>query len=137
MRLMHGANNYTPVKLPDYELWAVPVLRDQEKKEEEYRVYVGDKMVRIFNVKTLPDAVKERLAMVNAVVSQKDYDLDETYFHRPWEICKPPHYPDIYITVGWMVGKSKTNNVYYYVVTLSFDELSTIRGETEHDAMAV
>ena len=112
----------TPVKMLRANLWSVPVIRNEST--EAYSVHVGDKMVRMFDVKTLPDALKERLAMINAIASDKDWNSST------WEICRPPHYPEIYETVGWMVGRSNTNNVYYYVVILPFEDLSYIRGET-------
>lgn len=115
----------TPVKMHHAELWSVCVKRVVKPDCEEYRVNVGDNMTRIFDVTTLPDTIKEKLAMVHAFGIDESIDTPQS---AAWEIILPKHYPPDFINIGWFLTKSKVNNVYYYQVMLTFDELCAIRG---------
>ena len=115
----------TPIKLQHDELWSVCVVRDTTQNPEIYRVYVGDNMLRMFDVKTLPDMIKEKLAMVHGL------GVDEQVIapmNIAWELNPPDHYPREFINIGWFVANSNATNIYYYQVVLSFEELSVIRG---------
>lgn len=118
--------SYAPVKMEHAELWAVPVVLQGTKGEDEYHVYVGDNMTRIFSVKTLPDTIKEKLAMVHAFISDREPEFSIVY---PWEIRPPSFYPDDFKNIGWFVAKNTYSKVYLYNVVLPFDELCDIRGE--------
>lgn len=103
-----------------YDLYRVP-LRKQRKTDTspwEYTAFVGDKFERHYTDDTLPDILKERLAMIIASSKEvkRDYEFSQYEFYRPKTI------PDGFLEIGWQVSDS------FFVIVMSDEELEKLKG---------
>lgn len=120
----------SPIKMinPEYvnDLWAVPLIRMQSKYDEDWKIYVfvGNKMKRVFSSATLPDCIKEKLAMVIVMAES----LPKTLHPYGWSNVLPHTWPEPYRYIGWACKQEQDHEC--YVVALSYEELLNVRGET-------
>jgi hypothetical protein len=119
---MRVVNNYSPVGSPIQGHYRVPVC----SLHDLYTVYVGDKFTRVFNSDTLPDEVKVKLTMINALPITNLYS-EEWVENSPLHIYTPPKNLTVgYEDVGWRVSET------IYCLLLSESCLMSMRGKVEN-----
>lgn len=100
---------------------------------ETYKLYMGNKMFRYFTAETLPDLIKERIAMINA------FDWDRLHVvegnmgigGRAWIsamdtilIARDKYYPEVCSEIGWRIGER-------YALVVPYDYFVSLKGEKE------
>jgi hypothetical protein len=100
---------------------------------ETYKLYMGNKMYRYFTADTLPDLIKERIAMINA------FDWDRLHVvegnmgigGRAWIsamdtilIARDKYYPEVCSEIGWRIGER-------YALVVPYDYFVSLKGEQE------
>lgn len=98
-----------------------------------YKLYMGNKMFRYFTAETLPDLLKERIAMINA------FDWDRLHVvegnmgigGRAWIsamdtilIARDKYYPEVCSEIGWRIGER-------YALVVPYDYFVSLKGEKE------
>jgi hypothetical protein len=103
---------------------------------ETYKLYMGNKMYRYFTAETLPDLLKERIAMINAF----DWDrLHEEHLgpvgismnQRIWAsemdsilIKREKYYPEVCSEIGWRIGER-------YALVVPYEYFVSLKGQEE------
>jgi len=110
----------TPVVHPkNWDLIRVPLIR----YEGEYKINLDDRMVRIYNDKTLPDAIKSKMAMILAhpheVIHDNSIQRIDVYTNK-----QSPELDEI----GWQSSE------HYFCLVLNRATVNELKGS--HDAMA-
>lgn len=94
---------------------------------DEYRMFVGDDLVRYFNGSDLPNEIRSRLAIIRA--AGEKYFRDSYVSHTETELtagftnaCFPPEFNDI----GWQITPPP---FVWYCVVIPEKLLDSLRGE--------
>ena len=100
---------------------------------ETYKLYMGNKMYRYFTADTLPDLIKERIAMINA------FDWDRLHVVEgnigigsyAWTssmdsilIKREKYYPEVCSEIGWRIGER-------YALVVPYEYFVSLKGEQE------
>lgn len=100
---------------------------------ETYKLYMGNKMFRYFTADTLPDLIKERIAMINA------FDWDRLHVVEgnigigsyAWTsemdtilIKRESYYPEVCSDIGWRIGER-------YALVVPYEYFVSLKGEQE------
>lgn len=109
----------TPVVHPkNWDLIRVPLIR----YESEYKINLDDRMVRIYNDKTLPNAIKSKMAMILAhpheVVHDDSIERIDVYINK-----QSPELDE----VGWQSSE------HYFCLVLDRATVDEMKGK--HDSM--
>lgn len=91
------------------------------EEDGEYQLQVDDHYVRRYDVDTLPDEIKVRLAMIKAVPMLEVFTDEEIYFNS-FRFYENNHSEDL-DDVGWRV----TKNLYCLVLPTTL--LNKLKGE--------
>ena len=91
------------------------------EEDGEYQLQVDDHYVRRYDVDTLPDEIKVRLAMIKAIPMLEVFTDDELYFNS-FSFYENNHSKDL-DDVGWRV----TKNLYCLVLPTTL--LNKLKGE--------
>ena len=90
--------------------------------DDQYKLFVADKYVRIYDKDSLPDEIKVKLAMIHAIpiaTLLRDSDL----FNSNYLIYENLHDPTL-DDIGWRVTK------HIYCLVLKTDYFRTLRGDS-------
>jgi hypothetical protein len=120
MRSLHDAKKWSPMPIVPYEMWRVPVYKD----EDSYTVVVHPNKVRYFTAEALPDFMKASLAMIHAFPPPKKelYQVSVTdsfiNYHNPklddvgWMICKDLYMIVMHVTQLGEIGFNKEKSTW-------------------------
>jgi hypothetical protein len=103
----------------NWSLYRVPL----RKVNDDYYVYLGNGVVRIFTSDTLPDCIKGKMTMILASSSVNLYrDHD-----RSFGVCElMNNYPSEALETGWRGSDT------FFVVVIERQELDSMVGEVLH-----
>jgi hypothetical protein len=103
----------------NWSLYRVPL----RKVSDDYYVYLGNGIVRIFTSDTLPDCIKGKMAMILASSSVNLYrDHD-----RSFGVCElMNNYPSDALDTGWRGSDT------FFVVVIERQDLDSMVGEVLH-----
>jgi hypothetical protein len=118
---INSSRSYSPVGSVIAGHYRVPVC----SMHDLYTIYVGDKFTRAFNSDTLPDEVKVKLTMINALPVKHLYSEDEIDTQPLYIYTQPRALPTSYEDVGWRVSE------YIYCLVLTDSCLMGMRGKVE------
>jgi len=90
-----------------------------------YTIYVGDKFTRVYNSDTLPDEVKVKLTMINALPIDNLYTEQWVEYNPIYVYMAPESLSTTYQDVGWRVTESM------YCLVLTEKCLMDMRGKVE------
>jgi hypothetical protein len=120
MRSLHDAKKWSPMPIAPYEMWRVPVYKD----EDSYAVVVHSNKVRYFTAEALPDFMKASLAMIHAFPPPKKelYQVSVTdsfiNYHNPklddvgWMVCKDLYMIVMHVTQLGEIGYNKEKSTW-------------------------
>ena len=120
LRSLHDAKKWTPMPCPNYEMWRVPVYKD----DESYAVVVHCDKVRYFTEETLPDFLKSSLAMIHAFPPTKkeliNVSVTDAFinYHNPkledvgWMVCKDLYIVIMHVTQLGEIGYNKEKSTW-------------------------
>jgi hypothetical protein len=86
----------------------------------EFHIRVGENLVRVFTLKTMPTKLKEVLAMIHAI----DWPCREDGFDRRVPLSRPDYVPEHFLDTGWMTSQHE------YVVCLPNNFLHELQGKS-------
>lgn len=101
-------------------LYRVPLRKQRQDDTSpwEYTAFVGDNFERYYSDDTLPDILKERLAMI--IASSKEVKRDIAF--SQYEFYRPKTIPDGFLEIGWQAYDS------FFVIVMSDEELEKLKG---------
>jgi len=118
---MNSEKRYSPVGGYLAGHYRVPVCN----MHDLYTIYVGDKFTRVFNSDTLPDEVKVKLTMINALPVNNLYSEEWVGYNSIYIYMQPDMLPTAYRDVGWRVTES------LYCLLLTEKCLMDMRGKKD------
>ena len=120
MRSLHDAKKWSPMPIAPYEMWRVPVYKD----EDSYAVVVHSNKVRYFTAEALPDFMKASLAMIHAFPPPKkelhQVSVTDSFinYHNPklddvgWMICEDLYIVIMHVTQLGEIGYNKEKSTW-------------------------
>ncbi len=98
---------------------------------ETYKLYMGNKMFRYFTADTLPDLIKERIAMINAFDWDRLHDENLGIGTFAWHgamdsilITRESYYPEVCSDIGWRIGER-------YALVVPYEYFVSLKGQEE------
>jgi hypothetical protein len=100
---------------------------------ETYKLYMGNKMFRYFTTETLPDLLKERIAMINAFDWDRLHTVEGgiTIGGYAWTssmdtilLARGKYYPEVCSEIGWRIGER-------YALVVPYEYFVSLKGEQE------
>jgi len=85
----------------------------------EFHIRVGDNLVRVFTLNTMPTKLKETLAMIHAI----DWPCRDGTSRRD-PMTRPHYVPEHFLDTGWMTSQHE------YVVSLPNNFLHELQGKS-------
>ena len=120
--------------IPKCTKWLTPITAKHSanhyricvhKYGDECTTWVGDKMVRYYDIHALPDELKENLAIVLAKNDPALMTDDVISRSKGLYLYHHHHDPNILSEIGWRVSDR------YYVMIVSRETLNLMRGEDD------